>query len=162
LKLYELVSEYGKLQDRLELIETDQQSILDELNRIEGELTYKSEQIAKMILSLESNIACCDDEIKRLSSKKKAYENKVEWLKSYLLQSLKDAQMDKIKGEVCNIAIRQNPISIRILSQSEIPPEFLVQHAPTVDKVAITQHFKETGEIVSGTEIVRTERVDIR
>lgn len=163
MKLYELANEYGKLQDQLDLVEVDKQSVIDSIEKIDGEFTYKSEQIAKMVITLESNVSACEDEINRLSTKKRAIDNKIEWLKTYLLQSLKDAQVDKVKGQMVNISIRQNPKSVRILSIDEIPPEFKEKREETiVKKTDILAHFKDTGEIVSGIEIFNTERIDIR
>ena len=163
MKLYELANDYGKLQDKLEFAEMDKQSIIDDLEKIEGELTFKVEQIAKMVITLGSNVSACEDEINRLSAKKKTYDNKMEWLKTYLLQSLKDAQIDKVKGQMVNVSIRENPKSVRILSIDEIPEEFKEKREETVvKKVDILAHFKETGEIVSGVEIYNTERIDIR
>jgi predicted nuclease with TOPRIM domain len=163
MKLYELANAYGKLQDKLELAETDKQTVIDELEKIEGEFIYKVEQVAKMVITLESNVSACEDEVNRLNAKKKTFDNKIEWIKTYLLQSLKDAQIDKVKGQMVNISIRENPKSVRILSVDEIPTEFKEKREETVvKKVAILAHFKETGEIVNGIEIYNTERVDIR
>lgn len=163
MKLYELANEYGKLQDKLELAETDKQTVIDELEKIEGVFSYKVEQVAKMVITLDSNVSACEDEVNRLNAKKKAIENRIEWLKTYLLQSLKDAQVDKVKGQMVSVAIRENPKSVRILSIDEIPPEFKEKREETVvKKVDILAHFKETGEIISGVEIFNTERVDIR
>lgn len=161
MKLYELANEYGKLQDLLET-ETDKQSVIDNLEKIEGQFSYKAEQVAKMVITLESNVSAYEDEINRLSAKRKTLNNNIEHLKTYLLQSLKDAQIDKIKGQMVTIAIRQNPKSVRILSMDSLPPEFRVKHEDTPNKVAILEHFKETGEIINGVELFNTERVDIR
>lgn len=163
MKLYELANEYGKLQDKLELAETDKQVVIDELEKIEGEFSYKVEQIGKMVITLDSNVSACEDEINRLNAKKIACENKIEWLKTYLLQALKDAQVDKVKGQMVNVSIRDNPKSVRILSVDEIPPEFKEERTETVvKKVDILAHLKETGEVVNGVEIYNTQRVDIR
>lgn len=54
-----------------------------------------------------------------------------------------------------SLKITKNPMSVEIENENEIPNEFKKEVITTkVDKTAIKNHFKETGEIIPGTIIV--------
>lgn len=53
------------------------------------------------------------------------------------------------------MSITKNPLSIEIQNEDEIPAEFKQEVVTTkIDKTAIKNYFKETGEIVPGVRII--------
>ena len=63
--------------------------------------------------------------------------------------------LEKIPTELGSLAIAKNPMSVEIENEDEIPSEFKQEVVVIkIDKTAIKNHFKETGEIVRGTIII--------
>lgn len=76
-KLYELTGAFLEVLSMLEDEECDEQCIMDTLESIEYEIEDKADGYAKMIKSLESDIAGMSKEIERLDSRKTTYNNRI-------------------------------------------------------------------------------------
>ena len=162
MKLYELTNEYKALTSLLESDDNieEEKQVRNLLNEITTQLNVKAENIAKLILSLNADMETIDSEVKRLVQRKTSLNNKIEYLKSYLLEELVKAQVDKIKGSVVNISIRNNPPSCNILDFEKIPTEYK-REIPAkweADKSKILTNFKTTGEIIDGVEIIKDKK----
>ena len=48
---------------------------------------------------------------------------------------------------------------MEIIDPNEVPGEYLVLQDPKVNKAAILAAYKETGEIIPGTDIIRDQAV---
>ena len=60
------------------------------------------------------------------------------------------------------MSIAKNPISVEVVNEAEIPSEYKKEIIETkIDKKAITDYFKETGEIVPGVNI-NTQNTSLR
>jgi len=108
MKLYALADEYRLLSERLEGMEP--QTIIDTL---EGStelmsIETKTTGIIQMVKNWESEIPGYEAEIKRLTGHKKAIENRVDSLKTYLKQCLELAGLEKIKVGVHSAKIQNN------------------------------------------------------
>lgn len=88
MKLYELAVQFRELQDMLEDENVDVEVIQNTLEGIEFEFTEKVENIAKLIKGLEAEEKAIKEEEERLSKRRKALENKREWLKQYLMENM--------------------------------------------------------------------------
>lgn len=73
------------------------------------------------------------------------------------------AQKDKINGKVLTISLQVNPISIKVTDADLVPLVFrkIIPETFTVDKKAITDWFKQHGEIPDGCEVV-TDKKSLR
>ena len=82
-------------------------------------------------------------------------ESKLEKFKKYVKENMEKLGLEKIPTELGSLAIAKNPISVEIENEDEIPSEFKLEVVTTkIDKTAIKNHFKETGEVIPGTRIV--------
>ncbi len=75
--IYEITSDWFRVQDMMEDPELDPQTLADTLEAIEGELEIKAENYAKVMKNLEGDIVAIKAEIDRLTSKKKTIENNI-------------------------------------------------------------------------------------
>lgn len=87
--IYELTGEYLELMDMLEDEEVDEQTIIDTLEALDGEIENKADNYAKIIRSLESDIDGISKENDRLTARKKTYENRIKNLIQQLREKLK-------------------------------------------------------------------------
>ena len=161
MKLYELTENYLNLQELLENPEVPQDLITSALEQVGEELEVKAENIAKLIKSLEVDIAGFKEEEKRLSDRRKSLENRVKNLKEYLDGAMKATGKTKFKGKLFSFNIQKNAPGVSILDEKLIPKEYLIEQAPVIDKKAILNDLKN-GEDIPGVEIKQTESLRIR
>lgn len=163
--LYELSEQYSTLQFLLDNSEATQEQIEYALKEIETQLNDKAESIGKIILSLDAEANLINGEIQRLAQRKSSKINRIEWLKSYLLQQLSNANIDKVKTPILNIAIKTNPPSINVLNPNLVPQEYrrVIPETFEIDKRKILDAIKSTGEAIEGIEVIRDKkRVEVK
>ena len=161
MKLYELTDGYITLLSQLEDAETEaeQQQIVQAILDIETDIAIKAENYARIKRNAEAEAESLAKEIKRLQAKKAAADNLVQRVTDYLLYAMNIAGATEIKTSIGKWKIQKNPPKVNILDETKVPARFLIEQAPKIDRTAILQEFKQTGEMFDGIEIVRTEGV---
>lgn len=120
----------------------------------------KVEGCLAIIKNLKAEEAALDTEIKRLQARKKAVENNRKSLSDYTQFQLEVAGMKGVAVGVHKARIAKSPDGLIVMDEADIPESF--KHIETkIDKRGILKHFKETGEILPGTEI-ETDRTHLR
>ncbi len=173
MKLYELTKILTDLENSLETIETSdtvskeeiEKEIYLKLDQFSVQFDYKAEQIGKMILNYAADIQKIKLEENRLRKKCQALYNRKDSLEKYLLGCMRQIGINKVKHDTLNIAIRQNPWAVvGEVNIEKLKPEFvrIIPATMEPDKSKILEHFRKTGEIPEGTNIARTERLEIK
>ena len=158
-KLYQLTQKYRELQEIAE--DLDEQTFLDTLESIEDSMENKVESIVKMLKYWESNVQAIDEEIKRLTQRKKVFSNKGEQLKTYLQIQLHHANKKKIETPMHTVSIRNNPPSVKITDENFIPKEFLVPQPPKINKTELGK-FLKAGNQILGAELEYKKSLQIK
>ena len=115
----------------------------------------KSASIIGYIRNTELLIEAMKSEEKRISDTRKMGEAKLDKFKQYVKENMEKLGLDKIPTELGILSIAKNPMSVEVEDENEIPKEFKNEKITiSIDKIAIKNHFKETGEIVPGTRII--------
>lgn len=155
LTLYNITNKFAELMDRAEngeLTEEEYNKLGEELAL---ELQNKSSNIIGYVRNSELLIEAMKAEEKRISDMRKAGEAKLEKFKQYVLENMERLGLSKIQTELGALSVSKNPMSVEIENEDEIPSEFKQEVVTTkIDKTAIKNHFKTTGEIISGTKII--------
>ena len=94
--MYELSQGYLAIQNMIDE-ESPDKDILNALQTIEGQIEVKAASMAGLMKSLESEADMLKTEEKRLSQRRKARENAITNIKSYLQGAMEQMGMDKIK-----------------------------------------------------------------
>lgn len=137
----------------------EQEEITPELKeQLEKELTellqQKSQNIIGYTKNIELTIEAMKTEEKRISEQRKILENKLDNFKQYVKECMEQNGIKKIETGLGNLSTAKSPISVEIINEDEIPEEFKTEVVTTkIDKKAITDNFKETGEIPNGVKI---------
>lgn len=161
--LYALSEDYLVLVDMLEDPDVDPQLVEQELDRITGEIAHKAEAISGLVRWYEGLADLRRAEAKRMADSVAAYDRQAERLRAYLLQHMKATGMSRIDTARFTVSIRLNPPRVEVLEPMMVPHEFQREKIIIeTDKTRIREHWKTTGEVVAGVEIVRGERLDIR
>jgi len=157
--LYDIKNRFIELMNNDELSEEE----VNELGQVLAiELQNKSANIIAYDRNINSWIDSLKNEIERLTTMKKSLEEKHEKFKGYVKSNMEQLNLTKIDTVLGTIRIAQNPISVEIISENEIPAEYKQEVITTkIDKKAIAQHFKETGEVPNGC-IIHTDNTSLR
>lgn len=155
LSLYNITNKFVELMDKAqegELTEEEYNQLGEEVIK---ELQNKSANIIGYIRNSESLLEAMKAEEKRLSDMRKQGEAKLEKFNQYVKENMEKLGLVEIPTELGSLKITKSPMSVEIENEDEIPSEFKQEVVTTkIDKTAIKNHFKETGEIVAGTRIV--------
>lgn len=124
-------------------------------NELALELQNKSSNIIGYIKNSESLLEAMKAEEKRLADMRKQGEKKLEKFYQYVKENMQRLGLEEIPTELGKLKITKNPMSIEIENEDEIPAEFKKEVVTTqIDKTAIKNHFKDTGEIIPGIRII--------
>jgi hypothetical protein len=154
------LADVAKLQD----LDLDPQTLADTLESLTGELEVKATNVAMFVRNLES----LADQIKQaeatMSARRKAIEHRADAVREYLLANMQRTGITKIESPYFRISIKQNPASVVITDETQIPSKYLRQPpipAPVADKKEIKAAL-EFGENIKGCELQRTVRLEIK
>lgn len=155
LSLYNITDKFIEIIDKVQ----DGELTEEEYNELGQELAValqnKSIGIIGYIQNKEALIDAVDIQIKRLQELKKAESNSIDKFKQYVKENMEKLGIQKLETEIGKMSITKDPLSVEIQNEDEIPAEFKQEVVTTkIDKTAIKNYFKETGEIVPGARII--------
>lgn len=155
--LAERLTQLGEL---LENGETPSQSMIDELLDLKGDLTDKLINYGKFIKNTKSDIDSLDSEIKRLTAKKRALQNRTDILKENMCVAMLANDIDKIDDPIMPIRLQNSPKSLQLtISPDKLPPEF-----QAIEISAKTQQIKNAlkdGVKIHGAQLVQLKHIRI-
>lgn len=163
MNLYELTKEYSELQ--YALMSEDPQEVeaaYGKLEVTEAQIGEKAEAYAKVIRNMTAEADAFKAEADRLYAKAKTCTNAVNRIKEALKNAMLVLEKPECKTSIGTFRITQNPPSCKVVDIMKIPKEFIVEQEPKVAAKEILAHYKETGEIPDGVDIVREESIRFR
>ena len=160
MKLYEITGEILELLTMAEDLELDQKIIQDTMEGLDFEFEEKAEAYAKIVKTLEMDIAGLDEEIQRMTNRKATIKNNIDRLKRSLEGAMIATGKRKFKTPLFGFGIQKNPPSLNVLDESKIPEEFWIEQQPKLDKKAALAYVKENK--VDWAELSQTESLRIR
>ena len=157
--LYQITNAFPVLMANEEISEEDKAKIKEELTLL---LQQKSQNTIGYVKNIELTIDAMKSEEKRISEQRKGLENRLARFKEYVKECMDQNGITKIETSLGTLTIAKNPISVEIINEEEIPNEYK-QEIVTIkpDKKAISDYFKETGEVISGVKI-NTQNTSLR
>lgn len=155
LSLYNITNKFVDLMDKAQEGELTEEEYNELGNELALELQNKSSNIIGYIKNSESLLEAMKTEEKRLSDMRKQGEKKLDKFYQYVKENMERLGLVEIPTELGKLKITKNPMSIEIENEDEIPSEFKKEVITTqIDKTAIKNHFKDTGELVLGIRII--------
>ncbi len=155
LSLYNITNKFVEIMDKAQEGELTEEEYSELGNELALELQNKSSNIIGYIKNSESLLDAMKTEEKRLADIRKQGEKKLDKFYQYVKENMERLGLEEIPTELGKLKITKNPMSIEIENEDEIPSEFKKEVTTTqVDKTAIKNHFKDTGEIIPGIRIV--------
>ncbi len=162
--LYELTGERLALQNTLQSLDLDTQTINDTLEGDSTALQTKIENYGFVITEMESFTAAIKAEEERLSKRRKIHENRVEQIKNWLKMNMEACGITKIECPVFTIAVQNNPSSVVIDMESAIPECYmrLPEPPPMVPNKKLIAEAIKAGLDVPGCHLSRSTRLVIK
>lgn len=155
LTLYNITNRFTDLMDKAQNGEITEEEYNELGFEIAQELQTKGANVIGYIRNTELLIEAMKAEEKRIADTRKTGEAKLEKFKQYVLENMERLGLSKIQTELGALSVSKNPMSVEIENEDEIPSEFKQEVVTTkIDKTAIKNHFKATGEIIPGTKII--------
>jgi len=141
-------------EDRLELF----RQALDNLNM---RFLDKVTNIVKFIKNLESYRDAVAAEAKRLSDRKRSFDNRIDWLKNYTKACMEATQSEKIKYSLFTISVGKSQPAVEVVDIEKVDAQF-IKIKKEVDKTKILEQMKATGVIPDGVNILHGTHLIIR
>lgn len=157
MKLYDLSINYANILDLIDNEEYTEEQLKDTLDSMNELIQEKAENIIKLIKSIEGEAEIIKAEKDKLAQKQKARENKATWLKQYLSDSLRVAQIDKVKTNLFSIWMQEPPMSVEVVDESKIPYKFKTPQPDKISKADIKKAI-DSGEVVEGAKLIKGEK----
>ena len=161
--LYVLSEQYLEILDLLEDPDADTAALEQQLDSIAGQITHKAENIAGLLKHFEGMAAMRKQEADRMRDLAAADQRNADRLRDYVLRQMQAIGTERIDTTRFKLSLRTNPPSVQILEQMLVPADYIrTVTTSSVDKRAVLDTLKATGEVVPGVEITRSTRLDIR
>lgn len=134
---------------------------VERLESLQAEKAEKLDGIGAYIKNLDSDIEGIDAEIKNLTERKKAKENKRDRLKEYVKPFIEEMENKKFESARVAFSLRSSE-SVNITDESAISAEYMKTKTETTpDKTAIKKAIK-AGAVVSGAELITKSNLQIK
>lgn len=162
--LYELSAERLALQNKLQSLDLDVETIADTLEGESSAITAKIADYGYVIKNLDAFVDAIKAEENRIVARRKASEKKVEHIKEWLLLNMVGCNIKSVECPAFSITVKKNPPKVVIDDESLIPDDYLVVPElppPSPDKKTIAAVLKK-GEQIPGCHLESSNRIDIK
>jgi len=162
--LYQLLDEYAKLYQELELAD-DEQDVSETLRRLgeieDDDLPRKAEQYAMIIRDCEAKAEMLKKEAKKLRQRAEKYEATIDRLRSAIRYAMHISGAVKIPTKIGTWTYGKRASSVSITMPKLIPQEYIRVKEPEFDKAAIKRALA-AGIEVPGAALTEHEGVTFR
>lgn len=159
-KLYELSTAYNAILQQLEdADETQLEMLTDSLECVQASIEVKVDGISKM-LKIISDTSAIDAEIDRLQKMKRSAQSKERWLKSYLQSQMELMGIEKLKTDLFQVSIQNNPPAVDDYDPALIPASYQ-KVTYDIDRRRILDDLKN-GLNVPGCALKQSKSIRIR
>jgi hypothetical protein len=166
-KLYELTEQYRSLEALGTSDDLPAEVIRDTLEGLEGQLQDKATNVALYIRNLESVATAIDEAATTMRLRGERLRKRAQSLNDYLLLNMQMSGITKIESPFFTLAVRNNPPTVVIDNEADIPDSYKRTPPPAPppvavpDKKAIAEAIK-AGEAVPGAHAETRQRLEIK
>lgn len=168
MKLYEISEVYRDFIGAIEAEDFEPDVIANTLEAIEAEFEAKAVSVACIIKQLIAEAKELKAEQDALNKRRKAKEERAEWLRGYLMEQMRIMQRDAVEGPRARITVRLNPPAVFIADEDafrawaeEQREDLLTITAPTPNRRMIGEAMRG-GEEIPYCELCRSTRLEIK
>lgn len=164
MKLYELTDAYAGLAALLDECESEEEAaqLWAQMDEVGASIAEKADNYARFLRNKQAEVDGLGKEIERLQKRKRSAENQIEKLREHMKFAMGVAGATEIRTTLGKWTVRSNPPRVEVLDESEIAPEFFDPQPPKLSKSKLLKHWKDTGEIPDGCDVVQSESMQFR
>ena len=164
MKLYDLTDAYAELAALLDECESEEEAaqLWAQMDEVGASIAEKADNYARFLRNKQAEVDGLDKEIARLQKRKRSAENRIEQLREHMKFAMGVAGATEIRTALGKWTVRKNAPRVEVLDESEVAPEFFEPQPPKLMKSRLQQHWKDTGEIPDGCDVVQSESVQFR
>lgn len=162
--LYELTADFVEGLNAYDAAETEEEraDIANWLINVKGDLDTKADAYARIIKNKQAEAKALKEEADRLTAKRKAAEALIDRLKAALLGAMQETGIEQIGTSIGKWRLQYNPVSCEVVNPEYVPVRFLIPQPAKVDKAALIEEYKRTGEIIDGVEFHKEQGIRFR
>lgn len=159
MSLYNLTQAYREVRDNDDL---DPQVAADTLDAIEEPLKDKADSVAWIIDQLQSDSKALKDKAREFNEAARHKQNRADWLKQYLKDSLDAADIRKIQTDNHIISIRNFKASTVIDDENKLPVDYVVEHTEYKPNKKLIYDSLKAGKQVPGAHLEANRKAVIK
>jgi hypothetical protein len=157
LTLYKIADQYLVDLQKLQDMDIDEQTFVDTIEGLSGELELKATNVAMFVRNLEASAEAIKAAEKQMAERRKALEAKADRIRQYLLDNMTRTGITKIDCPYFVLSVRKNPPAVEVLNQDMIPTDFFdipEPPPPILNKNRLKDALK-AGEIIEGAKLTQ-------
>ena len=161
--LFEVAANYRALAEKLHDTDLDDKTIEDTLESESGDLVEKLTNIGFVIRNIDAEVSAMKDAEEKIAARRKSKENRIARLKAYALANMLATGKTKIESPYFIISLRNNPESVVIDAESQIPADYMreIPASYSPDRIMIKKAIQD-GYEVPGCHLTRTQSLQIK
>jgi hypothetical protein len=160
MRLYDLTEQYTDLRDLLEQ-DADNEALQAMLDGIGGKIEDKIDNVLAIRNEKRANAKMCREEAQRLLARAAQEENQANRLEIMVEYTMRRTGVDNVKTNRFTAWLQNNPPSVEIVNQVEIPEKYWKPVDAVLDKKAIKEAI-DAGESVPGVTLKQSESLRVR
>jgi hypothetical protein len=124
----------------------------------------RAQNVAYVIRNCEALAAQIKDAEEKMALRRKSLESRADRIRNYLLHNMQACNISKVECPEFKLAIKENPASVVIDAESQLPEDFFTYFdppPPKPNKKEIAAAIK-AGIEVPGAHLETTKRLEIR
>jgi Siphovirus Gp157 len=162
--LYLLTQEFKAAESKLYDLDLDEQTIIDTLDAMSGELEVKATNTVMVARDMRMTAAAIKEAEAGMAARRKAIEARADALERRVLDSMILTGISKIECPYFNLSVRDNPFAVDIFDSAMLPNAYWTDPKPpepAPDKTLIKKAIND-GFDVPGARLVQTRRLDVK
>ena len=162
--LYELTELSQQIEDLIVQFREsgeDYSTLTTALGQLEAERLTKIESIFRLLQWRDKRVEAIKEEKARLNQVQNRLEADNDWLEQYCINNMQEHNESKLIFSLVRGSVRNNPPSIEVVSEKDIPLDFqrLIPPHYEVDKLKILNQFKAgTLKEITGANIITSKK----
>lgn len=164
LTLYQISDSYLSDVRKLQELDLDEQTFLDTLEGLSGDLEVKATNVAMFVKNLEASAEAIKHAEKQMADRRKAIEAKAERIRNYILENMVKTGIQKIECPYFVLSVRKNPPAVDVLLSQSIPDEYFdipEPPAPVLNKKRLADDLK-AGVAIEGARLTQGHSLQIK
>lgn len=162
--LYELTTEYRSILDHIDEMDESEidSSLIELLDNMKLPIEQKAINTAAVLKNIEHAINGLKQVEETIKERRALAERKLANIKTYLLNNLVTAGIDKIESDMFSIKVKTNPEKVEAFCENLIPKGYWRSKVITeLDKTKLKEALK-AGVKIDGVTLIQSKRLEIK